>query len=113
MQVDLVRDVNSNFFHNIMKGRFRRNNLHGLNLDRGILEEVVEVKLEVLNYFKKYFSEPISFRLVMDGVFFNFLSDRNKAFLDSPFLLEAIREVVWLTNCDKSPRPDGFPLGFF
>lgn len=95
MQVDLVRDVNSNFFHNIMKGRFRRNNLHGLNLDRGILEEVVDLKLEVLNYFKKYFSEPIPFRPVMDGVFFNFLSDTNKAFLDSPFLLEAIREVVW------------------
>lgn len=48
----------------------------------------------------------------MDEVFFNSHSDADRAFLDSPFLLEEIREVLWLSGCDKSSGPDGFPLGF-
>ena len=42
-----------------MKGRFRRNNILGLNSNFGRLEEVEEIKLIVLNHFKKHFSELI------------------------------------------------------
>lgn len=28
------------------------------------------------------------------------------------FSIEEIKEVVWFSDCDKSPGPNGFPLGF-
>ncbi|XP_058749863.1 uncharacterized protein LOC131622859 [Vicia villosa] len=54
-------------------------------------------------------SRKLSSKKVWDSMFNSLL----RSFLEAPFLLEDVREVMWLSSCDKSPGPDGFSLGFF
>ncbi|CAK8562605.1 unnamed protein product [Lathyrus sativus] len=106
-------DRNTKFFHNAMKSRLRRNNIAGLNTDRGRIEEVYDVKEEFKNHFKRRFSEINHNRLTLDGVSFNQLSVEDNTILEQPFSLEEIKTVVWNGDKDKSPGPGGFSMGFF
>ncbi|KAI5447832.1 hypothetical protein KIW84_015326 [Lathyrus oleraceus] len=105
-------DSNSKFFHSVMKGRFRRNNIVSLVTSRGRLEGVEEIKSEIFNHFKSRFTEPMEDRPTLDGLNFNVLSVEDRDLLEAPFQVDEIKEIVWLSDCDKSPGPDGFPLGF-
>ncbi|KAI5405622.1 hypothetical protein KIW84_052410 [Lathyrus oleraceus] len=105
-------DSNSKFFHSVMKGRFRRNNIVSLVTSRGRLEGVEEIKSEIFNHFKSRFTEPMEDRPTLDGLIFNALSVEDRDLLEAPFQVDEIKEIVWLSDCDKSPGPDGFPLGF-
>ncbi|KAI5430636.1 hypothetical protein KIW84_035011 [Lathyrus oleraceus] len=105
-------DTNSKFFHSVMKGRFRRNNIASLITPRGRLEGVEDIKSEIFNHFKSRFTEPMENRPTLDGLNFNVLSVEDRDLLEAPFQVDEIKEIVWLSDCDKSPGPDGFPLGF-
>ncbi|KAI5415173.1 hypothetical protein KIW84_040576 [Lathyrus oleraceus] len=105
-------DTNSKFFHSVMKGRFRRNNIASLITSRGRLEGVEDIKSEIFNHFKSRFTEPMENRPTLDGLNFNVLSVEDRDLLEAPFQVDEIKEIVWLSDCDKSPGPDGFPLGF-
>ncbi|KAI5439123.1 hypothetical protein KIW84_024770 [Lathyrus oleraceus] len=105
-------DTNSKFFHSVMKGRFRRNNIASLITSRGRLEGVEDIKSEIFNHFKSRFTEPMEDRPTLDGLNFNVLSVEDRDLLEAPFQVDEIKEIVWLSDCDKSPGPDGFPLGF-
>ncbi|KAI5423367.1 hypothetical protein KIW84_046364 [Lathyrus oleraceus] len=105
-------DSNSKFFHSVMKGRFRRNNIVSLVTSRGRLEGVEDIKSEIFNHFKSRFTEPMEDRPTLDGLNFNVLSVEDRDLLEAPFQVDEIKEIVWLSDCDKSPGPDGFPLGF-
>ncbi|KAI5437241.1 hypothetical protein KIW84_023385 [Lathyrus oleraceus] len=105
-------DSNSKFFHSVMKGRFRRNNIVSLVTSRGRLEGVEEIKSEIFNHFKSRFTEPMEDRPTLNGLNFNVLSVEDRDLLEAPFQVDEIKEIVWLSDCDKSPGPDGFPLGF-
>ncbi|XP_058742219.1 uncharacterized protein LOC131614676 [Vicia villosa] len=97
-----------------MRGKFRKNAILGLNMGGGRrLMEVIDIKEEVKNHFWKRFFEPVLNISVLDWAAFNSLSNANRSFLEAPFLLEDVREVMWLSSCDKSSGPDGFSLGFF
>lgn len=48
----------------------------------------------------------------MNEMFFYSLSDDDKYLIESTFLIDEINEVVWLSDFDKSPSLDDFPLGF-
>ncbi|XP_058774928.1 uncharacterized protein LOC131649188 [Vicia villosa] len=106
-------DSNSRFFHSFMKGRFRRNNILSLDSDGGRLMKVEDIRREVFNHFKNCFTEPMLNRPVLDGAIFSVFSSEDRVMLEAPFLLEEFKSVVWLDDCEKSPGPDGFPLGFF
>ncbi|XP_058742110.1 uncharacterized protein LOC131614557 [Vicia villosa] len=95
------------------EGRFRRNNIVSLNSDEGLLTEVETIKKEIFDHFKNRFFEPRFSRSVLDGVGFKGLSEEESMLLEVLFSLEEIKNIVWLSDCDKSPGPDGFPLGFF
>lgn len=58
------------------------------------------------------FTKPVPIRPVMNEVFFYSLSDDDKYLIESTFLIDEINEVVWLSDFDKSPSLDDFPLGF-
>lgn len=71
------------------------------------MEEVENIKMEVSLHFASRFVE-------LDGdVSFNCLSVEDKMILEAPFLVEEIKEVIWISDCDKSSGPNVFPLGFF
>ncbi|KAI5403769.1 hypothetical protein KIW84_051070 [Lathyrus oleraceus] len=105
-------DTNSKFFHSVMKGRFRRNNIASLITSRGRLEGVEDIKSEIFNHFKSHFTEPMENRPTLDGLNFNALSVEDRELLEAQFQVDEIKDIVWLSDCDKSPGPDGFPLGF-
>lgn len=50
---------------------------------------------------------------MLEGVGFRQLSLEDKVFLEAPFALEEVKEVIWSGDKDKSSGPDDFNLGFF
>lgn len=71
-------DSNSKFFHNVIKSGFRRNDIVGLNMGRGRITQVGEVKMEIMNHFEKRFKEPLTARPLLEGVEFESLSDEDR-----------------------------------
>lgn len=106
-------DRNIKFFHNSLRVRIRRNNIVGLNTCRGRLKQVHEVKAEFKRHFECRFTETNYVRPMLDGVSFRQLYLEYKAFLEEPFALDEIKEVMWSGDKDKTLGSDGFNLGFF
>ncbi|KAI5434653.1 hypothetical protein KIW84_021469 [Lathyrus oleraceus] len=79
----------------------------------GRLEKVQEVKAKIKNHFELRFSESNHLRSMLEGVGFRQLSLEDKAFLEAPFALEEVKEVIWSGDKDKSSGLDDFNLGFF
>lgn len=50
-------DSNSKFFHSVMKMNFQRNGIVELNTNRGLLNKVYNIKLEIFNHLSHRFSE--------------------------------------------------------
>lgn len=84
----------------------------GLLTDKGKLEFVREDKGEIKMNFENYFKECIPRRPFSEGVEFNRLSLEESDYLESSFLEDEIKDVVWFGACDKSLTPDGFSFNF-
>ncbi|XP_058755656.1 uncharacterized protein LOC131628868 [Vicia villosa] len=97
---------------NNRESRLRRNSIIGLSTPRGSLNKVEDVRAEIFNHFANRFVEIDAERPELDGVVFSCLSFEDWNLLEAPFLMEEVKEVVWLGECEKIPGPDGFPLGF-
>lgn len=92
---------------------FRRNVIVGLSTNRGRLVKVEEVKFEINHQFESRFTEPISKRLLLEGVTFKQLTLEERNSLEAALFVEEIKEVVWLSDKDKKPCPYGYNIGFF
>ncbi|CAI8596493.1 unnamed protein product [Vicia faba] len=73
-----LSDANSKFFHSVMKGRFRSNNMVGMESVRGRLMRVEDIKIGVFRHFKNQFSKSVPLCHVLDGEVFNSLSKEEK-----------------------------------
>lgn len=104
---------NSNFFHKALRQRYRRNCLVGLDLAMGRISEVKDVKMEVKNHFEKLFKESNFYRPLLEGVDFKRLTSSDRYFLEFPFQVEEIKEVIWSMDSDKSMGQNIFNLEFF
>ncbi|XP_058767333.1 uncharacterized protein LOC131641013 [Vicia villosa] len=105
-------DLNSRFFHNCLKDRYRRNHLGPLVSEGGMLESVAEIKEEVRNFYAKLYSESDYNRPVLNGISFKALSEVEVSVLEVPFTEVEIRNAVWDCEGSKSLGPDGFNLNF-
>lgn len=94
-------DVNSRFFHRVIKERMRRNYIDSIGTGRGLLVEFSDVKEEVWNHFRKEFLELDDNRAILEGIRYNklFLSQEER--MEAPFSDLEIKEVVWGV---KAPR---------
>jgi hypothetical protein len=106
-------DSNSHFFHSVIKGRRRRNQLVSLKKGDDWLKGVDEIKSELKDHFSQHFTEEWSNRPFLQGIDFNTLSVDDNALLLAPFDEEEVRETIWSCDGNKSPGPDGFNLNFF
>lgn len=77
-----------------------------------IIEELDEVKANVMRHFKECFVEQNCSRPNLGGLFFNQLSGTESTFLVKPFTEDEIKVGVWRCDADKSPSPDGYNLRF-
>ncbi|GAU51294.1 hypothetical protein TSUD_240270 [Trifolium subterraneum] len=76
------------------------------------LEESSEIIEEVSSYFKNQFSSSYWVRTKLDRIVFPSISVTDNIFLTAPFVLKEIEEVVWKSEGNKSPGPDGFNIAF-
>lgn len=103
---------NSRVFHESLKDRHMRNVIVWLETSRGRIDHVEEIKFEAGYFFEKRFIKIDYKRLKLDGVHFNVISSESTT-LESPSLLEEIEKVVWNSDGDESPGPDGYNISFF
>lgn len=106
-------DVNSKYFHSMLKFKKRKNILKLLDDEGRLIEDVFVVKDKVKNFFQNGFTEPLYGRPVLNDTMFNQISSEANDYLVMPFEEEEIREGIWSCDGDKSPGPDGFNLRFF
>lgn len=76
------------------------------------MEQVDEVKHEVMSHFGKSLQEADIQRPIILGIKLKFISREDKVKLEYPFSDKDIKEVVWNNDGNNSPDPDGFNFGF-
>jgi hypothetical protein len=106
-------DANTKFFHACVKGRQRANTIVALEKGGGWLESPSSIKGEIISYFSNHFAEEEWNRPALDGIDFPMLSLEDKEGLEVGFKDEEIRNVVFDSDGNKSPSPDGFNGEFF
>ncbi|XP_058777363.1 uncharacterized protein LOC131651699 [Vicia villosa] len=101
---DSEGDLNSKFFHSVMKSRRRSNCISHIQTE---LESVGEVKEEVKRNFEEKFVESGHCRPILEGDDFRSLSQQERESLEVPFSESEIKEAVWSCEESRSPGPDG------
>ncbi|XP_058741401.1 uncharacterized protein LOC131613777 [Vicia villosa] len=98
-------DLNTRFFHNVIKVRERRNYIASALSQGGItLEGMEEIKLEVKSFSEAKFQEQVIQRPVLDEVEFKILNIEDRDRLEANFTIEEIKDVIW--NCDGKGAQD-------
>ncbi|GLT87099.1 hypothetical protein SLE2022_051990 [Rubroshorea leprosula] len=105
-------DANTRFFHRIANGRKAQNHITGLWCDGCWVEEPIQVKKEVVNYFSKLFQADTWNRPKPYGVNFKQISTEDKQWLERPFSIEEIEEGLRSCEGSKAPGPDGYNFSF-
>ncbi|GAU47212.1 hypothetical protein TSUD_403530 [Trifolium subterraneum] len=105
-------DTNSRYIHASLKGRRRRNQMVTIKKGDEWLQGVDCIKNEVKQHFEKNFSEEWLNRPFLSGIDFNVLNNEDNSLLLEPFGEEEVREVIWSSDGNKSPGPDGFNFNF-
>ncbi|GAU18658.1 hypothetical protein TSUD_124910 [Trifolium subterraneum] len=106
-------DANTSYFHASVKSRGRKNAILALKVGDNWVESVSDVRSEIVDYFRKHFSETLEDRPTLDGIFFQGLTPDEVLELTTPFSGAEIKEVVVSFDGNKSPGPDGFNFSFF
>jgi hypothetical protein len=73
----------------------------------------VEVRAEVVGYFREHFQEVDWQRPTLDGLIFPTLEEGQREDLEANFLEEELAAVIVDSDGNKSPGPDGFNFNFF
>lgn len=105
-------NLNSRYFHNLVKGRARRKFIRDVNTVNGVVAMVEDVKKVVRNFFNLKFMEPDPVRPVLEGLPIRTLSHVDVHYLKAPFSDEEIKDAVWCCDGAKSSGPEGYNLFF-
>ncbi|WJX93184.1 hypothetical protein P8452_74743 [Trifolium repens] len=106
-------DANTSFFHVCVKSRRRSNSIIALKKGGDWLSKPIEVRAEVVDYFRKHFEEVSWERHRLDGVEFKQLSSGHVEELELDFEEREVANVIELSDGNKCPGPDGFNFTFF
>jgi hypothetical protein len=105
-------DANTGYFHSCVASRKRCNAMPALRIGDRWVEKPLEVRGEVVEFFKNHFVEASWSRPQLDGVEFPTISPLQVEGLVKPFTVEEVRGVVEDSDGNKSPGPDGFNFAF-
>ncbi|GKU98657.1 hypothetical protein SLEP1_g11630 [Rubroshorea leprosula] len=107
-----IGDANTSFFHNCIKGRWRRNEINVISIGGEEFRQVGDIKQGMMKYFENLFTDEGWTRPKLEGLKFRTILEADRCMLTKPFTEEEVKTAVW--NCDstKAPGPDGFTLGF-
>lgn len=105
-------DENTSFFHNYLKIKNRRCNVHGLMIDGSWVTDPASIKKEKSEFFGEKLCEWCSVRSSFINHNLKKISDCDRRYLEAPFELNEIKDAIWSCGSDKAPGPDGFTFRF-
>ncbi|XVF45254.1 hypothetical protein PTKIN_Ptkin02bG0190400 [Pterospermum kingtungense] len=105
-------DRNTSFFHGMANMRRRRNSINQLVVGNSLLSNPTTLKDYIAEQFELHFKQDVAIPLKdLDCSFFTLLL-ASVNFLESPFLIEEIWEVIQRCDGDMAPGSDGFNMNF-
>ncbi|XP_077228479.1 uncharacterized protein LOC143861436 [Tasmannia lanceolata] len=106
-------DSNSKFFYSHLKVRQNKNNILAMKRGDGTqTTDPVEISSILINHFSKILNlGKIQTAAAPDPI--RKLNVEDADILSKPISSEEIKDMVWKTNGDKAPGPDGFNASFF
>lgn len=106
-------DVNSRFFHKVINRRRKQNEIAGIRLDGSWCEEVNEVKMGVLEFFRDHYRNEAVVRPSLAHDFFSKkILDFDNSMLVVPFSEQKVTDAIVDCDSGKSPGPEGFNFRF-
>jgi hypothetical protein len=108
----LEGDVNTKYFHSVLKSRRKRNALSSIMVHDQMVEGVQPVHQAVFNHFSSHFKAGSVERPRVEGLQFNTLSSSDSGNLVKPFSAEEVQAAVWDCDSYKSLGPDEINFGF-
>ena len=106
-------DNNARFFHRIANSHRRTNQIRGMEVDGILFEEESDVTDQVVDFYKRLYLEPKTWRPTIDGLEFACLDKIERSMLEREFENEEIIEALKEAEGNKAPGPDGFTMAFF
>ncbi|GAU27881.1 hypothetical protein TSUD_159750 [Trifolium subterraneum] len=105
-------DANTGYFHSCVVSRKRSNVIGALRTEVGWVDKPMEVRREIVGYFKRHFSEVRWRRPTLEGLEFPSITSQQRQSLVNPFSVEEVRSVIEESDGNKCPGPDGFNFAF-
>jgi hypothetical protein len=101
-----------NFFHSIANSNKRYNSIDSLLIGCRLSFNQAEISEQIGQFYQKLFTEQCSWRLLVDGLPFDSISDYEVFWLERDFGNEKVRKVVKAMVGDKTPSLDSFSMAF-
>ena len=104
-QFILEGDSNTRYFHMVANGRHRKNYIHSLNQDEGVIEGQNELKQYITNYYKTLFGPPEDGNLTLDESRIGDIpqvSPEENDFLTAPFTEDEVRQAIFQMEHNKA-----------
>ena len=90
-------DNNTRFFHRLVNSHRRTNQIRGVEVEGILYKDESEITNQVVDFYKKLYQEPESWRPTVDGLDFACLDEAKRYSLEREFekeeVLEALTEV--------------------
>ncbi|GKV12840.1 hypothetical protein SLEP1_g23934 [Rubroshorea leprosula] len=108
----LKGDANTKFFHNCVKGRWRRSEINSIVIRGMQIEEVSRLKEEIAAFYENLFMEEQEERPKLEGVCFKQVQPEDNRQLIEAFTADEIKAAIWECDSSKAPGPDRFNFRF-
>ena len=105
-------DSCTKFFHSTLRWRRLKNEIKGVEVRGQWCEEPPTVRIEAKKMFENRFKASRDFEVVLEGVEFKALTQKDNDSLVAEFSEKEVKEAVWQCDGSKSPGPDGFNFNF-
>ena len=106
-------DNNTWFFHRLANSHRKTNHIRSVEVDGMLYEGESSVLDQVVDFYKKIYQKPESWRPTINGLEFDCLDETERLSLEREFEKEDILEALKEAEGDKELGPDGFTMAFF
>ncbi|XP_071692035.1 uncharacterized protein [Rutidosis leptorrhynchoides] len=109
----LEGDENTKFFHSLIRNKYNKCNIRGLNINGNRNENPNDIKKEAFDHFKQIFDEPDTMRPSMEDLMYPSITVSETEALERPILEDEIHAAILDCGSTKAPGPDDFNMRFF
>ncbi|XP_075111257.1 uncharacterized protein LOC142181712 [Nicotiana tabacum] len=103
---------NTKFFHRTANAYKRCNNIDQLVIQDETVEEPNKIKNEIIEFYKKLYTEPEEWRPAANFENCPIISELEKESLQSKFEEQEVLSCLKMCASDKAPGPDGYTMTF-